>query len=178
MTGNSEGVPEDVEILPVTFADSSVLRDIAILGLMSWGREPTAVEVEERTERLQEEIAALGPSERGVFVAEKSGALVGFCRVVRDRNDGSQWWLLGLAVHPDHRRRGIGSAIVRECIVYAQQRGATVIRSETHLDNEASIRFHESMGFKNEGRFTAADGDEKVAFSLTLAHCDRRNRGR
>ena len=168
MDTSFSNAPEDVDIAAVTSADSSVLRDISVLGLVSWGRDPTAVEVEERTERLEEEIAALDPGERAIFVARKSSAPVGFCRVVRDRNTASQWWLVGLAVHPGHRRRGVGGALAHACIAYAQERGATVIRSETHLDNDASIRFHESAGFQNEGMFVAPDGDEKVAFSLTV----------
>ena len=168
MTINTEEIPEDVEISAVTSADFSVLREIAVLGLVSWGRDPTTTEVEERRKGLEEELIALDPSERGVFVARKSGVPVGFFRVVRDRNDASDWWLLGLVVHPEYRRRGIGSTLVRTCIAYAQERGATIIRSETHLDDEASIRFHESMGFRNEGRFIAPDGDRKVAFSLTV----------
>jgi len=161
-------IPEGVEISSVTSINSVVLRKIAVLGIVSWGHEPTAIEVEKRAKRLEEEIVTLDPGEKGIFIAKKSGASVGFSRVVRDKNDASQWWLLGLMVHPNHRRQGIGSALVRMCIAYAQERGATVIRSETHLDNKVSIRFHESVGFKNEGRFMAPDGDEKIAFSLTL----------
>lgn len=159
---------EGVEISTVTSVNSIVLREISVLGFLSWGREPTDIEVEERMKKLEEEIMAMEPGERGIFVAKKSGAIVGFSRIVQDRNDTSQWWLLGLFVHPNHQRQGIGSALARACIAYAQELGATIIQSETHLDNEASICFHESFGFKNEGRFIAPDGDEKIAFSLTL----------
>jgi len=168
MISRAQRMPEGIQISTVTCANSIVLREIAALGIVSWGREPTRIEVEERTKGLEEEIVTLDPSGRGIFVAKRSGAIVGFSRVVRDRNDASQWGLLGLVVHPNHRRQGIGSGLVRACIAYAQERGATIIRSETHLDNEASIRLHEDVGFKNEGTFTAPDGDEKVAFRLTL----------
>jgi ribosomal-protein-alanine N-acetyltransferase len=157
-----------IEISAVTSANSIVLREIAVLELLSWGREPTDIEVEERAKRLEEEIMAREPGEIGILVAKRSGAIVGFCQVAQDRNDTSQWGLRGLCVHPNHRRQGIGSALVRACIAYAQESGATIIRSATHLSNKVSIRFHESFGFKNEGRFTASDGDKKVAFSLTL----------
>lgn len=158
-----------IEISTVTSVNSNVLREIAVLWLLSWGRELTDIEVEAEAKSLEEEIMAMQPSERAIFVAKRSGAIVGFSRVVQDRNDKSQWGLPGLCVHPNHRRQGIGSALVGACIAYAQELGATIIQSETHLSNQASICFHESFGFKNEGRFTAAaDGDKKVAFSLTL----------
>jgi len=76
--------------------------------------------------------------------------------------------LFGLAVHPAHRRQGVATRHVRACIEYARERSATVIRSETHASNGPSIRLHESLGFQNEGRFTYADGDEKMAFRLHL----------
>ena len=74
--------------------------------------------------------------------------------------------LYGVAVRPDHRREGIGRALVDACLGFAQQRGARGIRSETHLDNQVSIAFHKAVGFTDSGRFVAEDGDEKIAFAL------------
>ena len=59
-------------------------------------------------------------------------------------------------------------ALVKACIDYARLKGASAIRSETHIENLASLQLHESIGFENLGPFTAADGDEKVAFRLSL----------
>lgn len=168
MTSRAEGIPEDVEISTVASVNSIVLREIAVLGILSWGRKPTTIEIEERIKRLEDEVMTLNPNEKGIFIAKKPRMIIGFSRVTQDKNDVSQWWLIGLIVHPNHRRQGIGSALVRACVAYAQERDAMIIRSETHFDNEASIRFHENFGFKNEGKFTAPDGDEKIAFSLTL----------
>lgn len=168
MSAPTNAIPEGIEISALTSADLLPLLEIARLGILSWGREVIPSEVEERARRLEEEVLTLDPGKKGLFVASRRGVVVGFCRVVQDRNDNPTWWLLGLAVHPDHRRQGIATTLVRACIVYVQERGTTAIRSETHLDNKVSIHFHESIGFRNEGRFTAFDGDEKVAFSLTL----------
>lgn len=169
MIERGRGTPEGVEISTVMATDPVVLREIAALGIAAWGREPTTAEVEERATYLKEEIEGLDPSEKGLFIARKAGAIVGFGRVVRERDkDPSQWWLLGLVVHPDHRRQGIGKALAAARIAYARERGATVIRSETHRDNAVSLRYHERVGFTNEGWFIAPDGDEKVAFCLRL----------
>ena len=112
------------------------------------------------------ELAGLDPAAKGVFLATQSAGPVGFCRVIRDKDDASCWWLAGIVVHPAHRRRGVGRALALEAVAYARARGAALIRSETHVDNHASIGFHESLGFDNRGEFTAPDGDEKIAFSL------------
>jgi L-amino acid N-acyltransferase YncA len=168
MASMSEGKPESIVISNIRTANSAILQEVAMLSILTWGIEPTAAEVEKRVRRLEEEFATLVPSKTGIFVARKSGAIVGIVRVRRDKNDASQWRLVGLEVHPAHRRQGIGRSLVNRCIAYARERGAKIIRSAAHLENEASIRFHESVGFNNEGRFTASDGDKKVAFSLPL----------
>lgn len=156
----------DVEIVPVTAVDSAFLRSVAKLSILAWGRLPTVLEVEDRAKRLEAEVRDLDPNQKGIFAARRSGTAVGVGRIVRDQSESSQWMLLGLAVRPDHRRQGIGRALARALIGYARERGATAIRSESHLDNEISIRYHEGIGFKSMGRFTAPDGDEKVAFAL------------
>lgn len=42
MTNRSQGIPEGVEISALTSADFAVFREIAALGILSWGREPIA----------------------------------------------------------------------------------------------------------------------------------------
>jgi len=54
------------------------------------------------------------------------------------------------------------------CLAYAKDWQGRLLRSETHLDNLISIRFHEGFGFTNDGLFVAPDGDQKVAFSLPI----------
>lgn len=159
---------EGVEILLLSSVDMSQLRQIAELGTAAWGRAASGAEIERLSRTLAGEIAELDPCKKGLFIAETRGQIVGFARVAQDRNNAQDWWLMGICVHPGHRRQGIGKALVRACIAYAQERGAMLIRSETHSDNEASIRFHESIGFANTGGFIAADGDQKVGFRLEL----------
>ena len=166
MTPPGEGDAAAPEITLITSAQGADFRAIAALNVLAWGRPPRRGELEQRAIRLAEEVAALAPAGKGIFLAGGSAAPVGFCRVIRDAAEADHWWLAGIVVHPDHRRQGIGRRLALEGIGYARARGARVIRSETHVDNEASIRFHASLGFASEGEFTAADGDRKIGFRL------------
>lgn len=49
-----------------------------------------------------------------------------------------------------------------------RQRGAKCIRSETHIDNVTSIRYHEGMGFARGDVIVAPDGDRIIPFRLAL----------
>ncbi len=158
--------PADVQIAAVTPAANIDPREIAMLQIVSWAREPSEEEVARRAARLEAEIASLDPRSKGIFLATIGAEPVGTCRVARDENDPGVWWLVGIVVHPRHRRRGIGRALARAGIAYARARGANLIRSETHADNRTSILFHSGLGFKSEAEFTASDGDRKVAFRL------------
>ena len=158
----------DFEIVPVTSPAGLDFRGIARLTIVAWGRQVDAAEVDRRARDLEMEVGGLDQTMRGIFIAKTPTATVGFCRTVRDADDRTYWWLIGIVVHSDRRRLGIGKALVLDCIAYARARGARAIRSETHANNDLSICFHEGVGFSNDGRFTAADGDEKIAFSLEL----------
>lgn len=85
MTSTAEGIPEDVEISTVASVNSIVLREIAVLGILSWGRKPTTIEIEERIKRLEDEVMTLNPNEKGIFIAKKPRMIIGFSRVTQDR---------------------------------------------------------------------------------------------
>ncbi len=157
---------EPVEIRALTPADACLGRSIALLGAAVSGVDRCSDGVAERAAVLAEEIAAIDPDGRAIFVAWRSGQLVGFCRMSRDAENPSDWWLQGLLVHPDHQRRGLATALVTQGMVYAQERGAAAIGSMTQRGNVRSIQFHESLGFEQQGHLTLPDGTEMVRFCL------------
>ena len=159
----------DLSVETLTSPDPETLRDVAVLEIVAWGRTPELAEVEARTQRLLREIGQLDPAAKGIFVARDSGAIVGVGRVMRSGDSPVEWMVYALAVHPECRRQGIGRALLAARIAFARSHGARTIRSETHADNRISIAYHEAVGFVNEGRFTAPDGDEKIAFLMPLA---------
>ena len=157
-----------ISLLSTASAAPSIIRRIAVLGIIAWDRTPSDAEINDRAERLAVEMAALDPHRKGLFTATEADDIVGFARVAQDKEDAVCWWLMGLCVHPEHRRRGVAGALARACIDYACREDASTVLSETHSDNEASIRFHQALGFADEGSFIAEDGDHKTAFRLKL----------
>jgi ribosomal protein S18 acetylase RimI-like enzyme len=59
--------------------------------------------------------------------------------------------LARLAVHPDHRRRGIGRALVTHLLGYFSQQGAPRVTVNTQDDNAASLRLYRGLGFQPTG---------------------------
>ena len=57
---------------------------------------------------------------------------------------------LGMGVHPDYRRQGLGRRLLAACIEQAWARGLTRIELEARADNRAAIARYERLGFRIE----------------------------
>jgi ribosomal protein S18 acetylase RimI-like enzyme len=66
--------------------------------------------------------------------------------------DGHRGWLYSLAVAPQHRRRGIGSALVGRIEEILQERGSVKINLQLRGDNAAVAGFYERLGYTIEDR--------------------------
>ena len=149
-------------------AHTATLHDLAVLETIAWDRKSTPEEVEARKRRLDREFQGFDPATQGIFVAQRSGVMVGVGRVKRWPGDPRAWMVFGVAVHPQQRRQGVGRTLVRTAIDFARSHGARTILSETHANNRASMAFHKAIGFGNGRPFTDSDGDHKIAYSLPL----------
>lgn len=92
-----------------------------------------------------------------VFVAvDGRGAPIGFLEVfirnVAEGCTGSAPYLEGWYVEPNARRTGVGRALVHAAEEWSRQRGFHEIASDTWLDNDASHRAHEALGFEEVER--------------------------
>jgi GNAT superfamily N-acetyltransferase len=56
--------------------------------------------------------------------------------------------IMDIIVTEDYRRRGVGTMMLKRIEKMAEDRGATLLRSDTGVENKASQRFHESFGFR------------------------------
>ncbi|PTM98612.1 phosphinothricin acetyltransferase [Mycoplana dimorpha] len=95
--------------------------------------------------------------ERGfpVLVAERDGRVVGYATYGDWRAfDGYRHTAEhSIYVHADMRGQGIGRAMLKSLIDRARAAGIHVIIAGIEAENEASIRLHESLGFRVVGRF-------------------------
>ncbi|MFA6107929.1 MAG: GNAT family N-acetyltransferase [Candidatus Latescibacterota bacterium] len=148
---------------------STATSEVAHLSITAWGRTPPPEEVSERAAELRSELAILDPAQQCLYLARREGVLVGVVRAYRQAETPDRWLLWALVVASDHRRLGVASVLTHACADYAHQRGAVLLVSQTHLDNQASIDFHEAFGFRRAGTFTATDGDQLIRFELALA---------
>lgn len=54
-------------------------------------------------------------------------------------------------VHPDRQGRGVGRALMRRLLDDAPRHGVAVVIARVCDENTASVRFHESLGFRTVG---------------------------
>ena len=101
-------------------------------------------------ERIRESLEQ--PSEDwAVFVAEDGQELLGYARCARLEYKAHPqlpegWYLNGVSVVPQHRRKGIASRLVQRRLEYLQGREDTVYYF-TAKSNTASQALHEGFGF-------------------------------
>jgi ribosomal protein S18 acetylase RimI-like enzyme len=97
--------------------------------------------------------------DRLLVVAEREGAMIGYGRVLRFVPDSGApadiaptgYYLMGLAVHPDHRRVGVGAALTQARIDWISEHSDAAWYF-ANARNSASIALHEPFGFREVTR--------------------------
>jgi GNAT superfamily N-acetyltransferase len=85
------------------------------------------------------------------FVADVNGRAVGWVHVVfAEYVDAEPFVLLGgLVVDQNHRRLGIGRALMDRAEVWAKERRCSMVRLTSSATRTASHRFYEGIGYTN-----------------------------
>lgn len=147
-------------------ADLPGVADLAVLH--SGGRRPGW------QARLSEDLSAPG---RCVLVADDDGQVVGYGRVRHfarppqaPRNLApAGYYLGGLVVHPAHRNKRIGERLTRARMTWAAAL-APDIWYFTNAANQASLRLHERLGFREVTRDFSYPGVTFIGGIGVLCH--------
>lgn len=105
-----------------------------------------------------------------VIVAEFQGAIVGVAGLHRHMGRRRHAADLGMSVHDDYRRRGIGKALL-DALIEAADRWLGICRLELTVftDNEAAIGLYRQAGFVTEGilkSYALRDGALSDVFAM------------
>ena len=77
-----------------------------------------------------------------------SETIIGLCGVKKIFEEGE---ISNVAVHPDHRGRGISRKMLETLMEEAQADGVKAFTLEVRAGNQIAIRLYESLGFRTEG---------------------------
>ncbi len=83
------------------------------------------------------------------LVAEDDGVVTGYigCQIAYPEVD-----VMNVAVHPDHRRRGIAAILVEALTDHLRRLDCTCLSLEVRASNDPAIALYEKMGFETVGR--------------------------
>lgn len=111
-------------------------------------------------------------SDARVAVSPESGEVLGYavCWIVSDESH-----LLNIAVRPEARGRGVGSALLGDCIRRGAMAGAGLIHLEVRAGNRAALRMYEKDGFAFQGirrGYYTDTGEDAILLSRELRKSD------
>ena len=136
-------VDSAVTIAPAVSADLDAIDEIERHSFARpWPR--AAFEVE-----LARELARLDVARRGRPLG--SGSIVGFCNywiIGGADGDPGEIQIHAIATHPDHRRAGVGAALLDHALAAARAAGCGVATLEVRRGNAPAIALYERAGFR------------------------------
>jgi len=89
-----------------------------------------------------------------LVVCEREGQIIAYGKSIATEKNPveriSSGWISSVVVHPDFRRRDIGTRIVEELILFLEKKNVNEIRVMTRSANRPAHRLFKKFGFKNE----------------------------
>ena len=117
-------------------AGQRMLRDMRLLGAAGW-----------LGWALGRLLLPPGASPDG-FVWLEAGQIVGNVSLLSVEGAPRRWVMANVAVHPDHRRRGIGRALVQAALELAAQRRSEIVVLQVDRANQSARELYRSLGFR------------------------------
>ena len=110
---------------------------------------------------------------RIALVAQDGLQLIGFLIA---RSLAGEWEIENIVVDERHRKRGIGTTLVRRLLSEAQAAAATSAILEVRESNAPARRLYEKTGFTSEGRRNSYYPDpveDAILYRRSLQFCDK-----
>ena len=85
------------------------------------------------------------------FVAEDKQHIIGTIMI---GFDGHRGWLYSLAVHSQHRRKGVGTLLVNEALKKLKKIECLKVNLQINADNHEVVKFYKKLGFSVEDRIS------------------------
>lgn len=82
------------------------------------------------------------------FVAQKDNRVLGYLGIKPVLDEG---YITNVAVFPEFRGQGLGKALVKKVLEYAEENNFSFVTLEVRKSNERAISLYTSFGFKLEG---------------------------
>jgi len=94
-------------------------------------------------------------NEEANLVAVHGDRVIGHLSVSREEHPVTRHVAsLGMAVAPEWRGRGVGSALMAEAIAWARAHGVEKLALSVYPDNQRALALYAKFGFVEEGRLT------------------------
>ena len=97
------------------------------------------------------------------FVCEKDNKVLGYVGLSAIIDEG---YITNIAVFPEYRKNGVGSALIEHIFAFAKENALSFISLEVRVSNRNAISLYEKFGFKTEGKrknfYTAPQEDALI----------------
>ena len=93
--------------------------------------------------------------------------VIGFCNywLLSDGGPGGEVQVMAIASHPDHRRAGVGAALLAEALDHGRAHRAEVATLEVRRGNAPAIAMYERAGFRTvhvRARYYQDNGEDAL----------------
>jgi L-amino acid N-acyltransferase YncA len=126
---------------------------VAVLEIYQAGLDTGQASFETVAPSWEEFDAARLPAHRHVAADRGTGQVLGWAAATRVSSRAVYAGVIehSVYIHPAHRGRGIGAALLLALITSAEEAGVWTIQSGVFPENAASLRLHERAGFRVVG---------------------------